>query len=72
MGSCSNTDLDTFLFEYKFSVFMLSKFLSTFASLLMESSCYFFVLNSVLLFAYKLFFSFLELLLLSKPLIANF
>ena len=45
MGSCSNTDLDPFLFEYKFSVFMLSKFLSTFASLLMESSCYFFVLN---------------------------
>ena len=45
MGSCSNTDLDPFLFEYKFSVFMLSKFSSTFASLLMESSCYFFVLN---------------------------
>ena len=44
MGSCSNTELDPFLFEYKFSVFMLSKFLSTFASLLTES-CYFFVLN---------------------------
>ena len=40
MGSCSNTELDPFLFEYKFSVFMLSKFKSTFANLLMETSCY--------------------------------
>ena len=43
MGSCSNTDLDPFLFVYKVSVFMLSKFFRQL--LLTESSCYFFVFD---------------------------